>query len=131
MTYFEDLTPYSYSEWPDPMVNVGWLGRGHDFATGAADSAVVSALIGLAVHPKNMMRGLHNCQFCDVESPISVSEPNSAKRVFLGSGEIHIQDESGQIFSAPTLIVHYITAHSYRPPTIFTSAVIAQQHLDL
>jgi hypothetical protein len=123
MTYFEDLTPYSYSDWPEAMLNVGWLGQGHQFGIGEVDPKLRSGLISLAAHPVNMMRGLHNCQFCDVESPIAIDSPGAS--AFLGSGEIHVRSESGVVYAAPTLIVHYVMTHGYRPPQPFVDAVIA------
>lgn len=122
MTYFEDLTPYSYSEWSEPMVNVGWLDRGHEFETGDVDPKLASALTNLAAHPVNMMRGLHNCQFCDVESPIAID--SAGQSAFLGSGEIHVRSEPGVLYAAPTLIVHYLMTHKYRPPQPFVDAVL-------
>ena len=34
MTYFPDLSEYTYLRGKSAMINVGWLGRDHEFATG-------------------------------------------------------------------------------------------------
>ena len=36
VTAFADMTPYSYAESDEPMVNVGWLGGGVPFPRGPA-----------------------------------------------------------------------------------------------
>jgi len=122
MAYFKDLTVYTYSEWPESMVNIGWLDYGHEFDVGEVDSRLASALMRLAASPVNMMRGLHNCRFCNVESPIRID--GLGRSVFLGSGEIHVRSRTGVLYSAPTLILHYIATHGYRPPPQFIDAVL-------
>jgi len=121
MMFFEDLSPYSYSPSTVPMVNVGWLGRGYTFEEGVPDTDLVAALKRLAINPPNLMRGLHDCEFCDVESPIVVEYPDVT--IYLGSGEIHVRSKSGVVYAAPTLIAHYVEAHSYLPPASFVDAV--------
>ena len=75
MTYFADLSPYTYLEHDDPpdlpTVNVGWLD---------------------AKHPR-------------------------------GNGEIRVRDDK-VVYTAPVLVVHYLTAHDYLPPEAFTAAAV-------
>ena len=133
MATFPDLSEYTYFAWgtqadPDAqeqrMLNVGWLGRDLPFERGAPQSAVVEALIVLADAPRNLMRGYHYCEFCDAESPIRVAAPVPRGYVNLGNGEIHVQGGDGLFYAAPTLIVHYIVEHEYRPPEEFQAAAI-------
>jgi hypothetical protein len=125
MSYYEDLTAYSYSDWPKPMVNVGWLDRAHQFDVAEPDGRLVEALVELATQPTNMMRGYHGCQFCRAEPPVEMaSTVDPEQMAYLGSGEIHVAGASGVTYSAPTLIAHYVSAHHYRPPEDFISAAI-------
>ncbi|MFI5729649.1 DUF6188 family protein [Kribbella sp. NPDC051587] len=121
MTYYRDLSPYEYGESDRPMVNVGWLGRGREFPTGPVAPTVVAGLARLAVDERNVYRGWHECEFCDAESPIEFPGPEGS--LLLGHAEVHITGPDGVVYAAPTLILHYIEAHEYRPPTEFLSAV--------
>lgn len=123
MTYYEDLSAYAYLPEQSEMLNVGWLDRNHEFAAGLTPTDVVDELLRLAEDPKNTLRGLHDCGFCDVESPIRLTLPGANRSVSLGMGEIHVASVDGTIFAAPSLVVHYITAHGYRPPDMFIDAV--------
>ena len=127
MAVFDDLSPYDENDTTGPALRVGWLGRGSSFPTGEIDPGVVDNLIRLAATPVNLMRGLHYCEFCDAESPIRIATPFGPKgRVALGNGEIHVRHASGQLYVAPTLVIHYITAHDYLPPAEFREAVLAR-----
>jgi hypothetical protein len=126
MTTYEDLSRYSYTDSAVPMLNVGWLGADRTFPVGAVNAGVVPALVRLAADPANLMRGSHTCQFCHAESPMMIQAPGTHQgRAFLGNGEIHVPGSDGVIYAAPTLIVHYIGAHGYRPPDAFVQAVLA------
>jgi hypothetical protein len=108
------------------MLNVGWLSREEAFETGGIDEGIWDELVRLASDPINIMRGLHDCEFCDIESPVRILSDYSTKGfISLGTGEIRVKDESGRCYAAPTLILHYILAHSYLPPEGFFQAVRA------
>ncbi len=125
MSYYPDLSPYVYTSTKVQMLNVGWLAAGHPFPTGATDPAVRDHLVRLASSPVNVMRGLHYCDFCDVESPLPAETLRDPVGVaYLGTGEVHVES-GGLIFVAPTLVIHYIDAHDYRPPAAFCEAVRA------
>lgn len=128
MTYYPDLSPYSYSEGGENALNVGWLGGGHAYDEGTVERTTLDTLILLADAPENVMRGFHYCELCDAESPIRLAAPVERGYVALGSGEIHVRGADGTRFAAPTLVVHYITDHGYRPPTAFLAAVRAAEH---
>lgn len=123
MTYYRDLSPYEYTEQSHAMLNVGWLGRGHPFSTGSTPASTVERLVLLVDSAENIMRGFHYCEFCDAESPIRLVAPVPDGYVWLGTGEIWLDGEGGVRYSAPTLVVHYITEHSYLPPEEFLAAV--------
>lgn len=110
MTYFADLTPYTYLELDDPpalpVVTVGWLDAEHEFPKGQCPDDLVATLAGLAEEPVQLTRGYHYCELC---------------KEARGNGEIHVRDEKF-VYAAPTLVVHYITAHGYLPPEAFRAA---------
>jgi hypothetical protein len=133
MSKYPDLSPYIYTNERSPyeqdgvsrgIVNIGWLGVGMDYTQGECPYDVVKKLISLATSPVNIMRGLHYCEFCDIESPVKI-ESKDGVVAWLGTGEIHVPSSEGLIYSAPTLIVHYIQAHRYLPPQSFCDAVIS------
>jgi hypothetical protein len=109
------------------MLNVGWLGRVKDFKTGAVDVELWDELVRLVSKPVNVMRGLHDCDLCDVESPIRISSGYSANGfASLGTGEIWVKDSGNDVcYVAPTLLLHYMQIHEYLPPDEFTRAVRA------
>lgn len=131
MTYFPDLTRYAYiAESPNfstqgaSMVNVGWLGGGHSFPTSDVNEEFAHAILLRAFDGCNRCRGYHNCEFCDVKSPIEVETPDRTRRAVLGMSEIHVLGADGTRFSAPSLIVHYVTAHQYDPPQQFKDSIL-------
>jgi hypothetical protein len=127
MATFPDLTSYTYLPSVEPMMNIGWLGSGSVFERGATLPGVWEALLVLAAEQQNVMRGVHYCEFCDEESPIRLSAPTDRGWVSLGMGEIHVRGYDGTLYAAPSLVIHYISAHCYRPPHGFQAAVLAAE----
>jgi hypothetical protein len=122
VTHYDDLTPYEYGD-PPPRggVNVGWLSDKHPFPKGDPPAGLVEALAKLADRPENLYRGYHLCELCP-----SVEEAERSTRrndLFLGNGEIHIR-KNGTVYVAPTLVVHYVERHGYRPPDEFVIAAL-------
>jgi hypothetical protein len=126
MTFYEDLSDYTYTESDVPMINVGWLGEGQDFQIGTTGDGARDILVKMAENPMNLMRGSHSCDFCSEDSPLRFTAPGTSfGKVSLGNGEIHVQGSGGVIYSCPTLIIHYIDRHKYRPPAVFIQAVLS------
>jgi hypothetical protein len=124
MTFIGDLSTYTYRGAADPcIVAVGWLDADHRYPQGEPDRRFRDRLVTLAADPVEMMRGFHDCQLCDEESPIVLDVPGDG-HALLGSGEIRIT-ASGLTYAAPTLIIHYIDSHAYRPPEEFRNAVLS------
>jgi hypothetical protein len=48
---------------------------------------------------------------------------HSGGTVWLGHAEIRVPWRPAAMFAAPTLVWHYVTAHSYQPPESFVDAV--------
>jgi len=126
--FFADLTPYEYGyEMPRiNVLNVGWLGRGHEFPVGVVSEAFAEALRRLIKSPENLYRGYHSCQFCP-EPPIVVGSNGLRVRAppgeTEGNGEIRVAGANGILYVAPVLIAHYVKVHKYRPPQEFIDAV--------
>ncbi len=117
--YFDDLTPYTYSDSrfaeddARDLVNVGWLDLAHDYPRAEADPEIVKRLLGLAEGYVNAMCGFHRCPFCDSTEQVMMlldDEP-----VYLGSAEIRLQADD-RTFVAPNLLPHYMALHQYKPP---------------
>ena len=104
---------------------VGWLGRARAFRTGDVERPFAIALAALAVNPwqRGVSAGVHFCELCRFSGgPGSVKFGEHTVRI--GADDLFVPD--GDIcWIAPTTIVHYVDAHSYRPPDEFMAAVQA------
>src|SRR5438270_7016860 len=119
MSFFEDLSPYTYHSYvhsPDnkSIVNVGWLDLNRSFSQGIVEPAIVAHIGKLCRRPVNLMRGFHGCQACP-EYPIKEAYLGDGELRSLGNGEIRIEGPE-RTYSSPTLIYHYILRHKYLPP---------------
>jgi hypothetical protein len=126
MPYYADLTPYVYLPEPadHPAHNVGWLDGEHPFPTGPVPAGFVDRLARLAVRePVHRTRGWQECELCDVEYPTEIEV--DGERQPIGDAEIRVTGADGRRYAAPTLVVHYVAAHGYRPPDDFVDAVMA------
>ena len=121
--YMPDLSPYRYARSESPMLAVGWLADAHTFDRGDVPAHVVERLIDLAFEMPHLMRGCHYCPFCDEESPIRIDVRRHPTPLYLGMSEIHVRSVSGVVYSAPSLVLHYLERHRYRPPEEFVRAV--------
>jgi hypothetical protein len=128
--YYADLTPYQYGPTePQPnILNIGWLSAGQPFHAGAADERFIEALRHLVGSPVTLYRGQHYCEFC--AGPTIITTPGGVRLVDppperVGNGEIRVIAASGIIYVAPVLVLHYVVAHKYLPPTEFIEAAIA------
>lgn len=125
MTYFQDLSRYSYSNfraypsWED-LWNVGWLDRSESFEKGVVEPELTTKLLLLCKCPLNMYRGWHGCQFC-AEYPVKVGDSDG--EFCLGDGEIRVWAKGGKTYAAPNLIYHYVAVHKYQPPDEFLNAL--------
>lgn len=123
MAYFEDLSPYAYSQPSQDSIavrNVGWLSRDHEFPRQQPSEALLDALWEHCAVLVEEYRGIHECEFC--ESPPCTYVRHSV-RLLLGSAEIRVSGPTGDVFAAPNLIYHYICDHHYAPPAVFLQAL--------
>jgi len=118
MSYFKDLTPYTYGSGHGPIgslpaLNIGWINNEEDnFPTKEPSPELVEKLWLLSKNLVNLYRGAHKCGICK-----ATVNP-------YGNGEIRVTGEDGTIYAAPTLVVHYVEAHHYNPPDEFIKAVL-------
>ncbi len=117
MTYFEDLTPHTYTECQVErgVLNVGWLGGGHEFPTGEASRKFVFALSKMCLSPIHLHRGFHGCEYCRGKAE--------------GNGQIRVCHANGTWYASPQLIGHYVADHEYLPPADFIDAVCDPLHV--
>lgn len=132
MTHYEDLTPYTYTAREDgvgALLNVGWLEPGHRYETGPVDEQLVAALHVLLAdrrHHAHQMRGIHECNLCPYEPDDEIRYyPVASGLALVGSYEFHVTGLDGTGYAAPSLVLHYVVVHGYRPPGAFRAAVMA------
>jgi hypothetical protein len=110
------------------LIAVGWLEPGHDFSLGDVPAEFVQKLAELLVNPwqPSIFMGHHPCGFCRFSGgPGSMTVGGlHATTVDLGVSNLWVP-AAGVVFVSPSLILHYIDAHGYAPPTEFQSAVMA------
>jgi hypothetical protein len=117
MSFFPDLTPYTYfhpEEDPPGTVNVGWLDADHPFPTGRTGKAFRARLGKLCERRVKRTRGRFPCPFCTGRD-----RPASSSEMRVAAGD--------RVYAAPSLVHHYVVAHDYRPPDEFVAAVLAAE----
>jgi hypothetical protein len=131
VTYFEDLTPYTYLPETVPaaaaVFNVGWLDGAHSFTVGEPPREFADKLgVLCAEHATARTRGFHWCDLC-LESGAEPEDthPVEGTPLTLGSAEVRVLTPAGEWLAAPDLVYHYVVRHSYLPPEPFTEAVLA------
>lgn len=126
MTWFEDLSPYTYlpQDRDEGLLNVGWLEPAHAYSIGTVPDEATAALVALAERPEAVTRGFHVCGFCAGDGA-ERSTPEELAALPRGSAEIRMTGEDGTRYAAPTLVVHYVTTHGYLPPRGFLAAAVA------
>ncbi|MFJ1897996.1 MULTISPECIES: hypothetical protein [unclassified Streptomyces] len=134
MAIYSDLSSYSYTNEKMPhgvkALNVGWLGEGADFSKGNVPEGFLDAFILLARdHSSARMRGFHACSLPheDGGPPYPYRVEMGGVKIALGSAEVRVYSESGDLLISPDLLYHYVSDHEYLPPQQFIEAVLAQR----
>ena len=116
MTWFADLSECSYfgDKHTKYLRAVGWLDRGKPFLKERIDEIVFRKLSQLFEDPWQplMFMGWHECNLCPGRS-----RAPSHRNLFIPGNDV--------MYVSPEGILHYITKHSYAPPSEFKQAVIA------
>ncbi len=121
-------TPDFKYPWPDDdrIVPVGWLTDSEDFDRGKVGFDFVVALFKLLRNPWQpaVAMGFHSCPFCKFSGgPRTFGMKETNDSVLLGRDNVYVPSE-GRILVAPSLVIHYVDSHQYRPPDEFQSAVL-------
>jgi hypothetical protein len=126
MTFFKDLTPYSFkrSAIRTNSVNVGWLDIAHTYQVGSVPLEMIEALWRFCRAPVVRTRGFHVCNLCHASQPGPLRVTQGDETLKLSTAEIRVFG-SNKIYAAPDLIYHYVTKHAYQPPDEFVVAVIS------
>lgn len=99
---------------------IGWLDGEHPFERGYSPPEVITRIEEMCKAPIRRTRGWQNCPFCE-EHPVTHQLPDG-RRLALGDAEIDVQTPD-VIYTSPTLVLHYITAHQYKPPVEYLNAI--------
>jgi hypothetical protein len=148
MTYFKELSFYSYDNEYPPAKNVGWLERCHEYEKEQPTEKTLDLLWSVCGISVALSRGGHLCDLCTPAQRV-LAERNGAK-LFLGLAEIRVvskqssaslmaerlrnTEHSGlivvrkaavpyNVYAAPTLLYHYVETHHYKPPDEFLRAL--------
>lgn len=129
MTHQADLSP-GEAPYTAPVRSIGWLSSRHAFPTGSVPAEFTQALARLRDVPFAMTRGFHLCEFCPKNREDEPGRFDAGSSFWsspeYGNGEIIVRGESGVVYVAPRLVLHYVTEHGYRPPQEFVDAVLFQ-----
>ena len=128
MPYIPDLAGYSQGVAKSERVtSVGYLWVGHAYPKGEVPSTVFERLMELVEKPLGYHCGYHTCNLepCGLSGEFKPHPQfRSRERVLpVGSTEIIVPGEEA-VFKAPSLILHYINFHGYRPPECFCTAAV-------
>lgn len=126
MTAYADMSPYTYyaGEVVPDVLNVGWLEGAPEEPLPSEEAARLGRLIleSLPVTKVAQTRGFHVCKICG-DPRWNLPCEVGGKEFVLGSAEAWFPGVGDIVYAAPTLIVHYIREHGYRPPPQFVAAV--------
>ncbi|MBL8677792.1 MAG: hypothetical protein JNK05_01405 [Myxococcales bacterium] len=124
--YCKDLSAYRYAEHLKRrgLRNVGWLSGRKPYAQGRVSDAAKDALWAHLLLPVARMRGFHECDLCAPSPKGPLSASHNGATLTLGWAEIRVFANSGRVYAAPTLVWHYVEAHSYAPPDEFVAALL-------
>jgi hypothetical protein len=127
MSYRPDLSPFPSKEESrlgmQPLA-VGWLSANKPYPTGNVPVGFAEALLALCADA-NSLPGNRRDAWCelsrDCPRPVTPLEYQGLPVTFAGQIRVIGPED---IFAAPALIYHYVTAHNYRPPAVFVEAVL-------
>ena len=123
--YYEDLTKYSYTKMGSraSLRNIGWLDPSTPFSRGEAPKKFIDRVATATVLLGNVMRGTHRCRYCEQDE--IYYDPDGI-RLLLGFSEAWLPSPVQEvIYIAPSLLIHYVTAHGYLPPEQVVNDIVA------
>ncbi|SPD76515.1 conserved hypothetical protein [uncultured Desulfobacterium sp.] len=124
MTYFDDLSPYSYISEEGNSLNIGWLDKNHDFQKGDTSEEFIERLAWLTIYSTvKHTPGIHRCTLCQPGAFGFHLISHEGNSFILGSAEIRVKGNRAA-YAAPDLLIHYVLGHRYLPPEDFISGVM-------
>lgn len=128
--YYEDLTPYIYSNTDIEMKNIAWLDASHDYKKGEVSEEFKDRLWKYMRYPVRVTRGFQMCPFCSLgkfEVPTTTFNGQTRK---VGFYEFSVWGQDNTVYAVTSLIFHYMDAHRYKPPQEFIEAVMGSDDPD-
>ncbi len=128
---YKDLTPYEgfIPRAISNVLNVGWLGQDGEFETGPVPAGLVEKLSEVLVSNGIFESRVHQLR-SRWPNPCHICGRDEFAKPYIGLCEMWIPSTQRDLyFAAPSLIIHFIEHHGYRPPQIFIDAVF-QLNLD-
>lgn len=125
MAYLEDMSPCTYFDpWSDRLTSVGWLVPEKEFATGDVSKEFFEALFSMLKKPWQpfAFAGHEPCRFCRFTHGMTTLRYHG-EEVSVGTNNLFVPNGE-RAFVAPSLIIHYVDSHMYRPPAEFQAAVL-------
>ena len=126
MSYLADLSRWK-SEYVlgESLFAVGWLDGEHSYSRGPVGLEFADRLAELLINPWQPVStgGRHGCTFCRLSGGPARFE-SRAGACLLGGNDLFVPS-GGRIYVAPSMVIHYIDAHEYGPPSEFQDAVLA------
>ena len=144
LTHIPDGSPCGYFHIHSPnLIAIGWLDSQHSYSRGSCAESFLVHLADMLDKPwrRFVYRGFHECDLCPDETPAGPDTVNevrlagSVRRTSIGIHNLLVPGDV-VVYAAPSTIIHYITAHGYRPPDEFMDAVMAcppqgsEEHLE-
>ncbi len=130
MSWFDDLGPCDYfgAEYAPAIKAVGWLEEGRNYRRGRPDPRFVHKLVLLLAEPWEQERAVdpHYCSLCFLSrGPMEfrLYQSPGMPSVPMGNRNLCVPGQ-GFLYTAPSLILHYIDSHEYLPPDEFQKAVL-------
>ena len=135
MAYYRDLERCAYFEpHVDPSLDisaVGWLAAAHPYEHGSVSAGFLGHLFELleSVWDPIRFRGKHACDLCGLQPEELRNE--AGRVVDMGATNLFVPKLGVLgLFVAPSLILHYVVDHTYRPPSEFQAALMACPRTD-
>jgi hypothetical protein len=117
VTYFQDLSAWNrFGGTTNQLIAIGWINQSHPFTQASIDPAIIAKLQQLPSPSPIAIASLsiNECPYCRETS-------SSTSFVIPGDGFLYVY---------PALLLHYIQAHGYAPPSVFCEAVLNCPPLD-
>lgn len=124
--FFSDLSAYCapgrVSHPIEAIRNIGWISNSTNFTKSIKHPAEFLQKLKSLVQDRdllvNKIRGYAPCELC------GYSRYEDSTGLVLGNAELLLKG-SAFLFCSPTLIIHYVEAHHYLPPSEFIDCVLS------